>query len=83
MDDSMNKMLKELEAYGRVEQDSKTWVHPWETYWHIYCGRANRDELIKKFSEKWPDFIFYKSESHICGTIYQTISFEYKDNGTN
>lgn len=74
----MKEMLNELEAYGRIESDDKTWVHPWKPYWHLYC-KGNRDKLIKKFSEKWPDFIFYKDESHICGVIYQTISFERKE----
>ena len=71
------EMRKDLERFGRVEMDSKTWVHPWTTYYHLYCKR-HHDLLIKLLSKKYPDFYFYHGECHICNTIYHVINFERK-----
>lgn len=75
----MNKeMRKRLERFGRVETDSKTWVHPWETYWHLYCNKHHR-LLVKILSKMYTDYYFSLGECHICGTIYKVINISKKD----
>jgi len=71
------EMIKRLEKFGRVESDSKTWVHPWKTYWHLYC-KKHHDLLIKVLSKMYPEYLFYRGECHICGTIYQVIEISKK-----
>ena len=68
-------LLKDLRRFGHVEYDEKTWVHPWESWWHLYCPR-HRDLLIKILGAKYPKYRFYKDECHISGRIYQVINIE-------
>lgn len=67
------EMRKRLEKFGQVESDSKTWVHPWETYWHLYC-KSHHDLLVKVLRKMYPDYSFSRGECHICGTIFQVIN---------
>ena len=74
----MNKeMRKRLEVFGRVETDSKTWVHPWETYWVWYC-KKHHDMLIRVCSKIYPEYVFQLGESVICNTIYKVINISKK-----
>lgn len=73
-----SEMKKDLERFGRVEKDYKTWVRPWTPYYNLYCGDRHRDILVKVLSRKYEDFIFYKGECHICNNIYMVIKFERK-----
>jgi len=66
------EMRKRLEKFGRVETDSKTWVHPWETYWRLYC-KKHHGLLVKILSKMYTDYTFSLGESHICGTIFKVI----------
>lgn len=70
-------MTKRLEKFGRVEADSKTWVHPWETYYHLYCNK-HRKLLVKILSKMYTDYSFSLGECHICGTIYEVINISKK-----
>ena len=72
------EMLKDLEKLGRIQPDSKTWVHPWITYWHWWVSE-NRDEVIKEFSEKYKNYHFYKAEAHINNVIYEIINIDEKN----
>lgn len=75
----MNKeMRKRLERFGRVETDFKTWVQPWETYWHLYCKR-HHDLLVKVLARKYPDYDFSRGECRIRETIYQVIHIYKKE----
>lgn len=67
------EMRKRLEVFGRVETDYKTWVHPWETYYHLYC-KKHHNLLVKVLSKMYPDYHFSRGECHICNTIYQVIN---------
>lgn len=76
---AMNEEMKaDLEQYGRIEPDSKTWVHPWETYWHWWCGKHDMKKLISEMSVKYQDFNFYQAEAHINNIIYQIINISKK-----
>lgn len=76
---TMNEeMQADLEQYGRIEPDSKTWVHPWETYWHWWCGKHDMKKLISEMSDKYQDFNFYQAEVHINNTIYQVVNISKK-----
>lgn len=70
-----DEMLKDLEKLGKVQSSSKTWVHPWVTYWHWWVAE-NRDEVIKEFSQKYKNYFFYKAEAHINNVIYQIINID-------
>lgn len=67
------EMRKRLEVFGRVETDYKTWVHPWETYYHLYC-KKHHDLLVNVLSKMYPDYHFSRGECVICNTIYQVIN---------
>ena len=71
------EMTKRLEKFGRVETDSKTWVHPWETYWRLYC-KKHHGLLVKILSKMYPNYTFSLGESHICGTIFKVIIINKK-----
>ena len=71
------EMKQDWERFGKIVPDSKTWVHPWETYYHFYV-KSHHNLLIKILSKKYPDFIFYNAESVCCNTISHIINFERK-----
>lgn len=71
------EMKRRLERFGIVETDSKTWVHPWETYWILYC-KSHHNLLIKVLNRMYPNYQFFLGESHINNTIYKVINIYKK-----
>ena len=72
------EIRKRLERFGRVETDYKTWVHPWETYWRLYC-KKHHGLLVKILSKMYTDYTFSLGESHFRETIIKVIIINKKD----
>ena len=66
------EMRQDLERFGKVMSDEATWVHPWVEYWRLNCA-THRDMLIKALSAKYPDYTFFKGETHVLPHIYPVI----------
>ena len=73
-----DEMKKDLERFGRIEKDYKTWIHPWKPYYTLYCKR-HHSLLVKTLSRKYPKYSFCVGEAHICNTIYRVINIGRKE----
>lgn len=72
------EIRKRLEKFGRIEPDLRTWIHPWKTYWHLYC-KKHHSLLVKILNKMYKGYHFSLGECHICGTIYKVINISKKD----
>ena len=72
-----DEVRKQLERFSEVDQDTKTWVHPWETYWRMYRFKNNShrhiEALLRIFNARFCGYSFQRGETHINNNIYPTI----------